>query len=312
MSRRGVALFALMSVIWGIPYLMIKVAVEGVPVPVLVFARTAVGAAVLLPLALRGGRLTALRRSWKPLVAFAALEIVVPWWLLSDAEHHLTSSMTGLLIAASPIAAVVLSRLTVLREALGRERLGATRWAGLGVGFAGVVVLAAPHLRGGDPWSIVEVLLAALCYAIAPLIAARHLQDVPALPMTAVCLGGAALLYAVPAAITWPETLPAPRVLAALAGLAIVCTALAFIVFFALIREVGTSRALVFTYVNPAVAVTAGVLLLGEPLTAPIVASFTLILGGSVLATVRPRREPEPDRRAEPVLVRTGAGRTSR
>lgn len=280
MSRRGWILFALMSVIWGIPYLMIKVAVDGVSVPVLVFARTAVGAAILLPLALRGGRLAGLRRYWRPLAAFAAIEILVPWGLLSDAERHLTSSMSGLLIAASPIMAVVLARLTG-----DAERLSVKRWAGLAVGFAGVAILAAPELSGGDPWSIIEVLLTAACYATAPLIAARQLKDVPALPMTAVCLGMAALVYTPPAIMTWPDALPGWQVLAALAGLAIVCTALALIVFFALIREVGTSRALVFTYINPAVAVTAGVLILGEPLTTSIVASFALILCGSVLAT---------------------------
>ncbi|GAA1289996.1 DMT family transporter [Pseudonocardia aurantiaca] len=282
-----------MSVIWGVPYLMIKVAVEGVSVPVLVFARTAVGAAVLLPLALYqarrgGGQFAGLRRHWRPLAAFAAIEIMVPWWLLSDAERHLTSSMTGLLIAASPIVAAVVGRLTG-----DAERLGPARIAGLAAGLAGVAVLAAPELRSGEPWAIVEVLLVAVCYATAPIIAARKLNDVPALPMTAVCLTGAALVYAPPAVLTWPAALPATEVLVALAGLALVCTALAFLVFFALIREVGPSRALVFTYVNPAVAVAAGVTVLGEPLTAAILVSFVLILGGSVLATSRPR-----DRRA--------------
>jgi drug/metabolite transporter (DMT)-like permease len=279
-------LFCAMGVLWGIPYLMIKVAVEGVSVPVLVFARTAVGAAVLLPLALRAGRPTWLRERWLPLLAFAVIEIMVPWGLLSDAERHITSSMTGLLIAASPILAVLIGRL-----AGDREQLGIVRLAGLGVGIAGVAVLAGPALGDGSPWAIVEVLLVAVCYATAPIIAARRLSDVPALPMTAVCLGGAALVYATPAALTWPQTLPDGRVLAALAGLAVICTALAFIVFFALIREVGPSRALVFTYVNPAVAVTAGVVVLGEPLTTSIVLAFALILAGSVLATAVRTRE---------------------
>ncbi|GIG86417.1 DMT family transporter [Plantactinospora endophytica] len=286
MTRRGWLLFALMSVIWGIPYLLIKVAVEGgVPVPVLVFVRTAVGAAVLLPLAVRGAR--GLHRHWRPLAAFAALEIIVPWWLLTDAERQISSSMTGLLIAASPIIAVLVGRL-----AGDVERLGRRRWAGLGVGLAGVAVLAAPGLRGGNVLSIVEVLLAALCYGIAPLILARRLADVPVLPLSAVCLGGAALVYAPPAVLSWPAALPSGRVLAALAGLAVVCTAAAFVIFAALIREVGVSRALVFTYVNPVVAVVAGVLLLGEPLTVPVVAAFTLILGGSVLATRRDATAP--------------------
>ena len=291
MSGRGWVLFALMGVLWGIPYLMIKVAVEGVSVPMVVFARTAVGAAILLPLALRAGRPTWLRERWRPLLAFAVIEIMIPWGLLSEAERHITSSMTGLLIAATPIIAVLVGRLTG-----DAERLGPARWAGLAIGLAGVAVLAAPAMGDGSPWAIIEVLLVAVCYAIAPIIAARRLSDVPALPMTAVCLGGAALVYAPPAILTWPQTLPDGRVLAALAGLAVLCTALAFLVFFALIREVGPSRALVFTYVNPAVAVTAGVLVLGEPLTATILVSFALILAGSVLATA-----PRAAATAEPV-----------
>lgn len=307
MSRRGWVLFALMSVIWGIPYLMIKVAVEGgVSVPVLVFARTAVGAAVLLPLALRGGQLAGLRRYWRPLIAFAAIEIIIAWALLSDAERDLTSSMTGLLIAATPIIAAVLARLTG-----DAERLTAKRLIGLAVGLAGVAVLAAPELSGGDPWSIVEMLLTATCYATAPLIVARRLKDVPGLPMTAVCLGLAALVYTAPAIMTWPDALPTGRVLAALGGLGIVCTALAFIVFFALIREVGASRALVFTYINPAVAVAAGVVVLGEPLTASILASFALILGGSVLATApKTGRRRMPPRRTTEQLAGELSGRS--
>jgi drug/metabolite transporter (DMT)-like permease len=129
------------------------------------------------------------------------------------------------------------------------------------------------------------------------LIAARHLRDVPALPMTATCLGFGALVYAAPAAATWPTEMPSLRVLSALAGLAIICTALAFIVFFALIREVGAARALVFTYVNPAVALLAGVIVLNEPLTAWNVAALLLILFGCVLATHRPGEAvPDPQR----------------
>ena len=284
MSSRGWLLFIAMSIIWGIPYLLIKIAVEGVSVPVLVFARTAVGAAVLLPLALSSGISTIVRKHWKPLLGFAFFEIIAAWFLLSDAERHLTSSMTGLLIAASPIIAAILDRFTG-----GEQRLGFRRILGLAIGLAGVAVLAGPQMAGGGAWPIVEVLLVATCYAIAPLIAARHLADVPALPMTAACLGFAALVYAAPAAVTWPDEMPSTRVLLALAGLAVICTALAFLVFFALIREVGAARALVFTYVNPAVALLAGVIVLGEPLTGWNVAALILILAGCILATHRPK-----------------------
>jgi drug/metabolite transporter (DMT)-like permease len=286
MTKRGVVLFALMGVLWGVPYLMIKVAVDGVSVPVLVFTRTVLGALLLLPFAIRSMRGAQLRQHWLPLAAFATLEMIIPWFLLSDAERAITSSMTGLLIAASPIVTVIVAK------ALGdRERLGLVRAAGLGIGLLGVAVLAGPELMSGQPVAIVEVLLVAVCYATAPQIAARHLTTVPALPMTVVCLGFAALVYTGPAIATWPAQLPSGWVLASLLGLAVICTATAFIVFFALIREVGPSRALVFTYINPAVAVVAGVALLGEPLTVPMLVAFVLILGGSVLATMAPRKQ---------------------
>lgn len=276
-------MFAAMSVIWGIPYLLIKIAVEGVSVPVLVLARTAIGAAVLLPLALSRVAWATVFRHWRPVLAFAFFEIIAAWALLSDAERHLSSSFTGLLIAASPILAAVLDRLTG-----GETRFGRKRIAGLAVGLVGVAVLAGPALASGSAWSVAEVLLVATCYAIAPLVAARYLGDVPTLPLTAACLGVAALVYAGPAAVTWPDNVPSTRILLALAGLAVVCTALAFIVFFALIREVGAARALVFTYVNPAVALAAGVIILNEALTPWNIAGLALILAGSVLATRRP------------------------
>ncbi len=280
MTSRGWILFLAMSIIWGIPYLLIKIAVEEVSVPVLVFARVAVGAAVLLPLAMSRQTVAIVRTHWKALLGFAFFEIIAAWWLLSDAERHLTSSMTGLLIAAAPIFAAVLDRLT------GGEQLGAKRIGGLAIGIAGVAVLAGPHI-GGSTWPIIEVLLVATCYAIAPLIAARYLGDVPALPMTAVCLGFAAIVYAAPAMASWPHEMPSTRVLLALGALAVICTALAFIVFFALIREVGAARALVFTYINPVVALAAGVIVLAEPLTPSNVAALALILVGCVLATRR-------------------------
>jgi len=280
-------LFAAMSVIWGVPYLLIKVAVEGVSVPVLVLARTAVGALVLIPLTLRRGAWAPVLAHWKPVAVFAFFEIIAAWLLLTDAERHISSSLTGLLIAASPIVATLLDRLTG-----GEHPLTVKRMAGLGVGLIGVAVLAGPALTGGSAWPVTQVLMVSVCYAIAPLVAARYLGDVPTLPMTAACLGLAAIVYAGPAAATWPDTVPETRVLLALAALAVICTAVAFIIFFALIREVGAARALVFTYVNPAVALAAGVIVLNEPLTPWNLAGLALILTGSVLATRRTEVAP--------------------
>ena len=291
MSRRGWLLFATMSVIWGIPYLLIKIAVAGVPVPVLVLARVAIGAALLLPVALRRRELRALIPYRRWLAVFALVEIITPWFLLSEAERRLSSSMSGLLIASVPIIGALLARLTG-----DAERLTAVRWAGLLAGLAGVALLAGPGAAGGDARSIGEVLLVAVCYATGPLIASRKLSAAPPIGMTAVCLGFAALVYAPAAALTWPGSMPSGKVLGALAGLAVVCTAAAFLFFFALIAEVGPARATVITYLNPAVAVALGVSVLGERFTPAMAGAFALILGGSVLAT-RPglrRRAPSP------------------
>ena len=289
MSRRGWVLFAIMCVVWGIPYLLIKVAVGEVSVPVVVFARTALGALLLLPAALWSRQLGGLRHYWRPLAVFAVLEMILPWGLLSQAERRLPSSLAGLLIAAVPIIGVLLARVTG-----GTERLSRRRWAGLLIGLAGVAVLAAPNLGTGAGLSVAEVLLVAVGYAAAPLVAARKLADVPAVPMTAACLTVAALAWAPAAVLTWPHHVPSGRVLGALAALGIVCTAGAFLVFLQLIKEVGTSRAMVFTYVNPAVAVAAGIVLLNEPFTAITGVSFALILAGCLLATRTERRSDLP------------------
>jgi drug/metabolite transporter (DMT)-like permease len=298
-SRRGWWLFAAMSVIWGIPYLLIKVAVGGVSPPVLVLARVGIGAALLLPIAIRRRELAALRPYWRWLALFAAVEIIAPWLLLSEAETRLSSSISGLLIASVPILVAVLSRLTG-----GQDKLTVTRWAGLLIGLGGVALLVGGG-TSGNAGSIAEVLGVALCYATGPLIASRKLSGLPPLGMTAACLAFAAVVYAPIAALTWPSATPAFSVLAAIAGLAVICTAVAFLGFFALIAEAGPARASVITYVNPAVAVALGVLVLGEQLTAAMAGAFALILGGSVLATRAgsrpasgPHADPDPERTA--------------
>jgi drug/metabolite transporter (DMT)-like permease len=278
-----------MSLIWGIPYLLIKVADGGVAPPVLVLARVAIGAALLLPIAIRRRELAPLLPYWRWLVLFALVEIITPWLLLSEAETRLSSSLSGLLIASVPILVAVISRLTG-----GQDRLTPVRWTGLLVGLGGVALLVAGSGTRGDAGAVGEVLGVALCYSIGPLIAARKLSELPSLGMTAACLAFAAVVYAPIAAVTWPHAMPSGTVLASLGGLAVICTALAFVLFFALIGEVGPARASVITYVNPAVAVALGILALGERLTTTMAVAFVLILGGSVLATRTARRVAAP------------------
>jgi drug/metabolite transporter (DMT)-like permease len=279
-SRRGWWLFAAMSLIWGVPYLLIKVAVGGVSPPVLVLARVGIGAALLLPIAIRRRELAPLLPQWRWVLLFALVEIIAPWLLLSEAETRLSSSLSGLLIASVPILVAVFGRLTG-----GQDRLTPVRWTGLLIGLGGVGLLVAGGGTHGDAGSVAEVLMVAVCYAVGPLVAARKLSELPSLGLTSACLAVAAIVYAPVAAITWPSAAPAPKVVAALCTLAVVCTAIAFVIFFALITEVGPARASVITYINPAVAVALGIGVLGEHLTMTMAIAFVAILGGSVLAT---------------------------
>lgn len=294
-------MFVAMSVIWGLPYLLIKVAVGGVPVPVLVLARVSLGAAVLLPIALRRRQLAAIWPVWPWLALFALVEIIMPWLALSEAERGISSSLTGLLIASVPIIIAVLSLLV-----RGGDRLSPVRWVGLLIGLAGVALLAGPHLvgssaGGGAARSVAEVLFVALCYATGPLIANSKLADVPPVAMTAACLVLAGVVYAPLAALSWPSAVPSANVLLSIAGLAVICTAAAFLIFFRLIAEVGPARASVFTYINPVIAVSLGVAVLGEHVTPLMLGAFVIILAGSVLATRPTRRrtaeigEPAPE-----------------
>src|SRR5579859_6957681 len=289
-----------MGVIWGIPYLLIKVADGGVSVPVLVCTRVALGSLLLAPAAIRGGHLRALKGHLWWLAAFTGFEIVGPFALLSNAEKHLPSSTSGLLVAAVPIFSALLAWLT-----RSGDRLTWIRWAGLAVGLGGVALLAGPGAGRGSAVPVLEV----LGYAIGPLIANRKLSHLAPVAVNTVCLGAAAVVYAPFAALTWPRHVPSAQVLLSLAGLGVVCTAAAFLIFFRLIAEVGPARATVITYVNPAVAVALGVLVLGEHLTAAIGVSFVLILGGSVLATragsgPKTRTAPPP---AAPQVAEEGA-----
>lgn len=279
MSRRGALLFAAMCVIWGIPYLLIKVAVDDMSPSVLVLGRTLVAALILLPVAALRGELRPLLPYWAPLVAFAGIEIALPWVLLGAAETTVSSSLTGLLIAAVPLVAAVIA------TSSGAERLSLTSGIGLGLGVLGVAAIVGVNLQGAHAIPLAEIGLVAVCYAVGPAILARRLSGLPALGVIAVSLGLTALVYVPFAATSAPARTPSTAALVSVVTLAIVCTALAFLLFFALIGEVGPVRATVITYVNPAVAAVLGVLILDERFTLGMAVGFGLVLAGSVLAT---------------------------
>ncbi len=298
MSRRGWVLFAAMCFIWGIPYLLIKIAVTDLTPASLVLIRTGLAALLLVPVAAARGQLRPLQPRWRMLVCFTMVEIAVPWYLLSAAEQRLSSSLTGLLVAAVPLVGATLARLTGDHEPLGARRL-----TGLFVGLAGVAALVGLDIGTANAVALVQMALVVVCYALGPLILARSLSDLPGLGVIAASLALTAVAYTPTGIAQLPSRMPEGEVIAAAIVLGVLCTAIAFLIFFGLIAEVGPVRATVFTYVNPAVAVGLGVAFLHEPLTLGIATGFVLVLAGSVLATRRAAGPAEPGEAPRPILV---------
>ncbi|SOE01367.1 DMT family transporter [Blastococcus haudaquaticus] len=285
MSRRGWALFLAMSVIWGVPYLLIKVAVDEVSPEMLVFVRCVVGAALLLPWTIAKGQLRPALRHWRALLLFTVLEMAGPWFLIAYAEGSLSSSLTGLLVAGVPFVAALAARI-----AGEDDRLTPVRILGMAIGVVGIGVLLGLDIDGAQLLPLLAIALVLIGYATGPLVVTKALPEVPGVAASSIALFVTAVVYA-PFAL--PQTgdltrLSSPAWLS-LVGLGVVCTALALALFFTLIREVGPQRALVITFVNPAVAVLLGVALLDEPFTLGIAIGLPLVLVGCVLAT---RRSP--------------------
>jgi len=299
-DARAWILFAAMAVLWGMPYLFIKQAVESYSPASVVAGRTLLGALILLPFALRQGSLRPAFAKIGWVLAFGAIEMAGPFLLLSHAEQTLPSGLTGLLVATVPLFAALI--------AFGggdRAVLKPVRMVGLFMGFVGVaIIVIGPGLAVGGTVGLVaigEVLLVAVCYAIAPFIVARQLNGVPALGTITLALAAVGLFY-LPIAFLTQHEVPTTESTVALVALAVLCTAVAFIVFFALIDRVGPSRAPLFTYVNPVVAIILGVIVLGEEITPGLVIGFPLvILGCWLAATGGTVRTKEPSGGLPPV-----------
>jgi drug/metabolite transporter (DMT)-like permease len=282
MTRRGWILFIVMSVLWGMPYLLIRIAVGSIDPLVVAGSRTLIGALLLLPVALHRNALAAAFRRWPWLLAFTLIEISIPWIMLGHAETQLNSSTAGLLIAIVPLfAAIIVSR-------LGHEKLEPRRMLGLALGFAGVALLVGLDIDFRDWLAVGATIVVALCYAIGPIIVDRKLRGVPSIDVVTASLILATLIYAPFAPFLWHREITAAAA-GSVAGLGVLCTAAAFMVFFALIAEIGPARATVITYVNPAVAIVLGALVLHEPVTTGMMIGFPLVIVGSFLGTSRGR-----------------------
>jgi drug/metabolite transporter (DMT)-like permease len=300
MTRRAWIAFAAVSLVWGTPYLFIKIAVDGgMPPLALAWVRVVLGAVVLLAVAWRMGTLPSLRGRWRWLLAYATAELVVPFPMLGAGEKHIDSSIAATLIATAPLIVALLA----LRFEPS-ERVDGRRLLGLLIGLAGVAALVGVHLgSGGDELlGFAAVLVAATGYAIGPMVLRRHFADLDEITSMGACMALAALLLTPLAAFSLSGAAPSSGALVSTVFLGLVCTAAAMVLMAVLVKEAGAGRALVVTYVNPVVAVGLGVAFLGEAPGAGAIAGLLLILAGSWLST---------DGRLPPGLRRGGRRRGS-
>lgn len=302
MSKKAPLLFLTVGVIWGTPYFFIEIAIEHFQTPSIVFLRVFLGAIILLPIAIKKGMLARTLKAWPAVLAFAVFEMVGPWYLITEAERSINSSLAGLLITTVPFIAAFLVGLLGDRSAWHPLTI-----LGLVLGFAGVVSLVGIDVFAGHIMvtPVLMMLIAAVGYAVAPIIANRMPTDVPTLGVIAVSLAMVSLIYAPFAAVTLTQDIQVGPSLGAWASVIVLgalCSALAFVIFFTLIREIGPARASLITYVNLAVAAVLGVVFLDEAITAGILVGFPLVVVGSYLASRRRMAYVRKNKRGETVV----------
>ena len=282
MTARAWWLFLAVSVLWGIPYLFIKLAVEDISPVWVAFGRIVVAFVVLLPYAWHKGALRGIGRRWKALLVYSVVEICLPWPLIGFGEERVSSGLAAILIAAVPLI-IALMALRIDHE----ERAEGARLAGLIVGFTGVVVLLGLDVAGrpGELLGAFAILLAAVGYATGPMIIKHRFGELDPLGPVTASMGISALVLAPAAALSAPPAMPSTQTLLSVIVLGLACSALGFLLFFALIHTVGPGRATVITFVNPVVAVALGIVLLGEGIGPSAIAGLLLILAGSWLST---------------------------
>ena len=284
-SRRGLILFLLTGVFWGLPYFFIAIALDSFSTPTIVFARTFIGALVLVPYAIMTGAAKKVFKAWPYVLLFAALEMVGPWYLITEAEKYISSGLAGLLISTVPFFAVAILAL-VFKD---RTALRPIPLTGMVIGFLGVIALVGidSFLGHVEPLWIGAVVLAAVGYAIAPIMANNKMTDVPTSGVIGFSMAIVAAIYAVPAAFEIPAEIAAQPPIEgwiALLILGLICSALAFVLFFELIREIGPVKASLITYVNTAVALLLGTLFLSEPVTPGLLIGIPMITLGLYLS----------------------------
>lgn len=286
MTRKSWSLFVAVGILWGIPYLLIRVAVRDFSPAMVVFSRVLIGALILVPLSMRQKSFSVALRNYKYIFLYAAVEIMGPWFLITKAEMKISSGLAGLLVATVPIWATIYASMTGDKTVWHRKRL-----MGLVIGFAGLVaVVGIESLSGKNSlWAIFSILVAAVGYALAPNMIMKKLPNVSGLAINALAMTMAALVYSPFAILQWPSGHVSRDSLLSVIALGIFPTAMAFVVFFAVLKEIGPARASLVTYLNTAFAVVLGVLILSEPLTLGIIIGLPLVLAGSYFASRKPK-----------------------
>ena len=282
MSRRNWFLFFFVGFIWGIPYLLIKVAVEDLSPPVIVFARVAIGAAILIPIAMKRGSLMPAIKAWKYVIPYAIGEMVGPWFLITAAEQKMTSGLTGLLVATVPIWTTILASLHGDKTVWQTKRL-----LGILVGFVGIVLVVGIESFSGRQSivAIAMVIIASIGYAWAVTMVTTKIPHIEPISINGVAMVFTAIVYLPFALIYAPDKAPSMEALGSVIALGLFPTAMAFILFFQLIKDIGTARGSLVTYLNTAFAVILGVIILREPFTLGIALGLPLVLIGSYFAS---------------------------
>ena len=273
----------LAGLIWGVPYFFTEFALASFSTQSIIWLRVTVGALVLIPLALRSGDLKKAIKYWPFVLAFAFIEMVGPWFLIPEAQRSVSSGLASLIITTVPFFGILIVGLRGDKSVWHPKTLLGLILGGIGViGLIGIDVLR----DNLELLPILMLLLAALGYSIAPIIVADKLRDVPMFAVIALSLAMVSVIYAIPAAITLPSEIPQASLESwiGVLSLGILTTAIAFVVFFTLVKEIGPARAELIVFVNVAVAVLLGVLVLGEPFTIGMMFGFPLIIFGSYLA----------------------------
>jgi len=285
MSRKGWALFALVGLLWGVPYLFMKVAVDELATPVIVFSRLLIGAIVLVPLALYEGTLRPAFKYWKYIALYAIAEMVIPWSLITNAQKELSSGVVALLVATVPIWATLFAHHTGDSTAAHRTRI-----FGIAIGLIGILFLVGFETLNdvGNIRALIQVLVASASYAYAVNMITRKAPETSGVAINGIAMALSTVIFAPFAFTHLPSQKPSNHAVLATIGLGVICTALAFWVFFIVLKEIGAARASLVVYPNTAVAVMLGIFLLDEQLTLAIVIGLPMVLLGSYFASRKP------------------------